>query len=89
MAVSADELTAIDQALSAPDADARILAQLRNRFSHLSWTRCDASDVIETPFRTYARFDMHLLNSAGHCSQITADPAQATGFILAMRGAAP
>jgi hypothetical protein len=88
MAVSADELTAIDQALSAPDADARILAQLRSRFSHLSWTRCDASDVNETPFRAYARFDMHLLDSADHCSHITADPARATGIILAVRKAA-
>jgi len=87
MAVSADELTAIDQMLSAPQADQQVLAELRRRFSHLSWTKCDAADVIETPYRSYARFDIHLLDSADHCSHITDDPARATGIVLAMRGA--
>ena len=88
MAVSADELTEIDQVLSAPDADAQVFAQLRRRFPHLTWTRCDASDVTEAPFRSHARFDVHLLDSAGHCAQLTADPALATGIVLAMRNAA-
>ncbi|CAN5375404.1 hypothetical protein BH10PSE10_BH10PSE10_02250 [soil metagenome] len=75
----------IDQVLSSPDADARVLATLRGRFPHLSWTRCDASDVTETPFRSYSRFDVHLLDSADHCVQITMDPANATGIVLADR----
>jgi len=86
--VSADEWAAIDQLLSTPDANAGVLTQLRGRFAHLSWTRCDASDVIEAPFRSYRRFDVHLLNSADHCSHITDDLALATGIILAMRDAA-
>jgi hypothetical protein len=89
MAVSTDELIEIDQVLSAPDADSRVLAELRRRFPHLSWTRCDASDVSEMPFRSHVRFDVHLLDSAGHCSQITADPTRATGIVLAKRSAAP
>lgn len=88
MALSADELMAIDQVLSAPDADAQVFAELRRRFAHLSWTRCDASDVTETPFRTYARFDVHLLDSADHCAHVTADPTRATGIVLAMRNPA-
>jgi len=87
MAVSADELTAIEQVLGAPGADAPVLAELRQRFSHLSWIKCDAADVIETPYRSYARFDVHLLDSADHCSHITDDPARATGIVLAMRSA--
>jgi len=87
MAVSADELTEIDRVLSAPDADAQSLAELRRRFSHLSWTRCDASDVTETPYRTYRRFDVHLLDSTDHCAHVTADPSRATGIVLAMRSA--
>jgi hypothetical protein len=89
MAVSTDELTEIDQMLSAPNADAQVFGELRRRFSHLSWTRCDASDVTETPFRTYRRFDVHLLDSADHCAHMTADPARATGIVLAMRNATP
>jgi hypothetical protein len=89
MAVSTDELTEIDQVLSAPDADVQVLAELRRRFPHLSWTRCDASDVSEAPFRSHARFDVHLLDSVDHCSQITADPTRATGIVVAKRNTTP
>lgn len=89
MAISADDLMEIDQVLTGPSADAQIVAELRRRCPHLFWTRCDATDVIETPYRSYARFDIHLLDSAAHCSQITADPAQATGVVLAKRHPLP
>jgi hypothetical protein len=85
MALGADELLAIEEMLSAPEADAHVFAQLRSRFPHLSWTRCDASDVTEEPFRTYSRFDVHLVDRSDHCVQITADPARATGIVLADR----
>jgi hypothetical protein len=85
MALGPNELLEIDQVLSAPDADARVFAQLRSRFPNLSWTRCDASDVTESPFRSYSRFDVHLVDRSDHCVQITADPARATGIVLADR----
>lgn len=89
MALAADELLVIDEVLSAPGADARVVSQLRSRFPHLSWTRCDASDVTEEPFRTYSRFDVHLVDRSDHCVQITADPARATGIVLADRNVIP
>jgi hypothetical protein len=85
MALGAEELTEIDQVLSSPDADSHVFAQLRSRFPHLSWTRCDASDVTESPFRSYSRFEVHLVDRSDHCVQITADPMRATGVILADR----
>jgi Family of unknown function (DUF6129) len=85
MALGVDDLTVIDELLSATPADGEAFAALRQRFPHLSWTRCDASDVVEEPFRTYGRFDLHLLDSADHCVRITSDPTQATGVILARR----
>lgn len=88
MALSADELTQIDQMLSAPDADGQMFAQLRQRFPHLSLTRCDASDVVEEPYRTYSQFNLHLVDTADHCAHITGDPEVATGLILAKRLAA-
>lgn len=87
MALNPDELAEIDTMLIASDADAQIFTELRRRFSHLSWTRCDSSDVDVDPFRTYSGFDLHLLDSAGHCSQITSDPTRATGIVLAKHGA--
>jgi hypothetical protein len=89
MALGPDELEEIEGVLSAPDADARVFVQLRNRFPHLSWTRCDASDVTESPYRTYSRFEVHLVDRSDHCVQITADPARATGIVLADRNATP
>jgi hypothetical protein len=89
MALGSDELLEIDGVLSAPDADARVFAQLRGRFPHLSWTKCDASDVSEAPFRTYSRFELHLVDRSDHCVQITADPARATGIVLANRNLTP
>ena len=88
MALNADELEEIDRVLSTADVDTQAFAELRRRLPHLSWTRCDASDVAEAPFRTYARFDVHLLDSADHCSHITFDPARATGIVLARRSVA-
>lgn len=87
MALSADELTEIDKVLSSPDAGANAYAQLRQLFPRLALTRCDASDVVEVPFRVYPGFDVHLYDSADHCVQITSDPSRATGIILAKRSA--
>ncbi|MFG1461880.1 hypothetical protein V5F77_03190 [Xanthobacter sp. DSM 24535] len=89
MALKADDLTQIDQILSVADVGPQVFADLRGRFPHLSWTRCDASDVTEAPFRIYPRFEVHLLDAADHCVQITADPARATGIVLATRKAQP
>ena len=87
MSLSADDLIQIDTILVASGADTLPFVELRRRFPHLSWTRCDASDVTETPFRVYEHFDIHLLDSVDHCAQITSDPARATGIILAKRSA--
>lgn len=85
MALTADELTEIEKLVSAPEVDTAVFAELRRRFPHITWTRCDASDVTETPFRSFSRFDIHLLDSAGHCAHVTEDPAAANGIILAKR----
>jgi hypothetical protein len=89
MGLRPDELKEIDGLLSAPDADARVVGQLRKQFPHLSWTRCDASDMTEAPFRTYSRFEVHLVDRSDHCVEITADPARATGIVLADRNVTP
>jgi hypothetical protein len=86
MALGVEELSEIDRVLSGAESAGVVVALLRRQFPHLSWTRCDASDMTEAPFRSYSRVDLHLLNSADHCAQITGDPASATGIVLAERG---
>jgi hypothetical protein len=38
-----------------------------------------------TQLRRIGKFDLHLLDSGGHCVQITNDPQRATGIVLAKR----
>lgn len=83
MGVSTEELAQIGAILT--DGGAPDLAELRKKFPHLSFTKCDASDVIETPYSSYAACDLHLLNGKDHCVQVTSEPAEATGIILAYR----
>ncbi|RTM14844.1 MAG: hypothetical protein EKK33_04155 [Bradyrhizobiaceae bacterium] len=89
MALAATELTEIERVLASPDATPQAYIELRQKFPHLAWIRCDASDVTETPYRSFGAFDLHLLDSADHCAAITDDPARATGIVLARRAAAP
>ncbi|ANX02770.1 DUF6129 family protein [Immundisolibacter cernigliae] len=77
------DLEALDALLAA--AGGQDGAALRARFPRLTVTRCDAADLAESPYRSYPGFDLHLVDGAGHCWQITADPAQATGIVLARR----
>ena len=87
MAIGAEDWKQIDLVLTSDIAGASAVAELRRSFPGLSWTRCDASDVTEAPFRTYPRFEVHLLDNADHCVRITTDPQQATGLIVADRTA--
>ena len=85
MAVAEVELAEIERMLASSDATPGAYLELRQKFPHLAWTRCDASDVTETPYRSFGLFDLHLLDSADHCAGITDDPARATGIVLAKR----
>jgi len=89
MALSTEDLAEIEKLLSAPEHAGNVVLELRQRFPKLAWTQCDASDVSEEPFRSYPRFDVHLLDSADHCAQVTTDLARATGIVLAKRVVRP
>jgi hypothetical protein len=81
-----DALTRIDAALSPPDADPGELAGFRHDFPGLSLTRCALSDLgVEQPFRQYHRFNLYLVDASDHCWRLTADPARATGVVVAAK----
>lgn len=87
MAVSEADLAVIDAVMVAGKPVAGVWSELRERLPHLFWTRCEASDVVEEPFRVYQAADLHLVDGgSGHCIQLTPDPAFATGLVLALRG---
>jgi len=87
MPIGSDNWKEIEHALSGDAAGPSVVAHLREKFPRLSWTRCDASDVTETPYRSFPRFDVHLIDAADHCVRITTEPDHATGLIVADRAA--
>ena len=89
MAISESELGEIESVLAESDAAALPFATLRQKYPHLTWSRCDASDVDEEPFRTFAAFDLHLLDNVDHCALITRDLARTTGLVVAARSTKP
>jgi hypothetical protein len=86
LALNDAALTKIDAALGEPDANSASLAGFRRDFPNLSLTRCDVSDLgVEPPFRQYPRFNLYLVDASDHCWRITADPARATGVVVAAK----
>jgi hypothetical protein len=83
MAIKPEEMQEIEKLL----ADDAPFVELRRNFPHLSWSRCDASDVIEEPFRSFGTCDLHLLDTSSHCPVVVSDPSAASGFIVAARSA--
>jgi hypothetical protein len=87
MSLSDHSLAALDDVLASAEADAATIAELRRRFPGLPLRRCDALDVAgETPFRTFARCNLYLLDGRNHCWKITSDPGCATGLVLSSTG---
>ncbi len=62
-----------------------VFAALKQKYPRLAWLRCDASDVLETPYKSTATIDLHLIGGGVHCPEVVADSARATGFIIAAR----
>jgi hypothetical protein len=88
--LSTDKLSEIEALLSAPDAKLPPLADFRQRFPGVSFTRCDPSDVDgEQPYKEFTRFNLYLVSAVNHCVTMTRDPAVATGIIVVENRAAP
>ena len=71
-ALGADREGALEHALP------RLLPGFGYRF-------CEAADVLEEPFRATAGAEIHLLDTRGHCIQVTSVPAEATAFLIARK----
>lgn len=88
MSLIEQDLATIDSVLSAPPDEGdpgALLAELRRRLPGLVCMGCDASDVLEEPYRSYARVDLHLVDTRNHCTEMTLDPQRASGILLALR----
>lgn len=85
MTLSEGQLEQIEKFLLADPAGGNVMA-FRSEFPGVTLTCCDAVDMRgETPFRSYALFDLYLIDARDHCVQLTADPTAATGIVMAKR----
>ncbi len=88
MPLAPEEIARIDALLAAlqgrGDAQTLELA-LQRLLPEVSCRRCDASDVLEEPFRRTHEADLHLLDASSHCIRVTPDPAEATALLIARK----
>ena len=86
MCISSETLSEIEIALEEfQKITENPMALLRTCFPGLSFVRLSASDIEEQPFRQLPNYNLYLLDAREHCVQITADPNDATGVVLAAR----
>jgi hypothetical protein len=90
MGLNENDLAAIDSVLAAcdPMAVRSVAGDLRARLPGFIVLSCDASDVLEDPWRSYPAIDLHFVDTRNHCTEMTRDPAAATGVLLAARAVA-
>ena len=87
MPITTEQFLEIDRLLASGGANGATVASLRKIGPGMTATRCDASDMAdETPFRTYERANLYLLDGRDHCVRVTNDPDVATGLIIAAKG---
>jgi hypothetical protein len=86
MSIPGSDLVTIETLLAASDGASAGVQAVRQLFPRLPVTRCDPSDVdMETPFRDWPHLSLFLVDGADHCWRLTADPARATGLLVAPR----
>ena len=86
MALTAEALETIRGLLESTAPAAERCASVRRSFPGISLTRCDAGDMdTETPAFETAEFAVYLIDTSAHCVRMTANPASASGLIVAQK----
>lgn len=61
------------------------LSMLKECYPELSFVSMSDADIPESPFRSLTDYNLYLLDGREHCVQLTNDPANATGVVVAYR----
>lgn len=88
MAIEESGIARIDALFAAlgSDVGADVLDQaLRRLLPGIECRHCEASDVLEEPFREAGTVDLHFLDTSSPCIRVTAGPAEATAILLASK----
>lgn len=88
MAFNTEQLDAIDTAVGQFISRGEpLVPALRAQFPGVMFVRCSARDMSEQPYRNHERYQLHLLDRREHCIQVTQQPEDADGVIIAEYGA--
>lgn len=86
MTISIDQFENIASMLLAIPGGENPVPTVRASFPELAISRCDADEMRgESPFLRAGDFDIYLVDTSNLCWRIIAEPAAATGIILAAR----
>jgi hypothetical protein len=86
MSLSVQQLEIVAGVLQSTAPGTNPLPLLRRELDGVSLSRCDADDMCgETPYRRLPSFDLFLVDATSHCRRLVADPAEASGVIVAAR----
>ena len=86
MTISYEQFKNIASMLVAIPGRENPVPAVRASFPELAISRCDADDMRgESPFLHVGDFDVYLVDTSNLCWRIIAEPAAATGLILAAR----
>lgn len=61
------------------------LPMLKECYPDISFIRMSASDISESPFHSLPDYNIYLLDGRDHCVQLTNNPGDATGVVIAHR----
>lgn len=61
-----------------------VVSKLRSQFNGYHFTYCMDDDMdAYKPAKECEGFNIYFVNSSDHCSKLTTDPSNASGFVLA------
>ncbi|HEY0885533.1 MAG TPA: hypothetical protein VGE20_09650 [Ramlibacter sp.] len=89
MGIAAERIDSIlafaNQRFAAGDTLKTVVHAVKDANPGLTVTGTFASVMAEDPYREEGRFSLFLVNGSNHCWEITANPAGATGIVIAER----
>lgn len=82
--IKAEDLNSVVDTIKKNGLSEELVGELRGRFSDYHFTYCMDDDMdAHTPAQSHGSFNVYYVNSTNHCSSLTKDPDQASGFVLA------
>lgn len=86
MALPSDAQSVIERLINHSVTHADCITEIRRIYPGLATINCDASDMgMETPWFETGQFQVFLLDTREHCTQLTSDPLVASGLVLARK----